>query len=320
MAASSHWQASAAGTVMLSTSEGVVVYHAAWRAWSSLVHISAMIRPTQWYTRISHCYARLDSSHHRSRHLWLGPGYHAAEPLGRTGRYTSKHANHSPHLDVDRTDHSKVYEKSHSPGGVWRDAKWAGASVDVPIQLYSLWSDPVQWKSFYASQPEVLAYWLSLIDKHKLADRIHTDTEVVRAVWNDQAAEYEVTLRRSGRRRGTGADKEEEDKEEAKEQEWTVKANVLISANGPLSKPVIPKFKGLDQFQGQYFHNLHWDETVALEGKRIALVGNGSSGVQIAPGLAALKGAHLTHVIRSGGYFYPKGVCLCLLRRTRFQS
>ena len=81
---------------------------------------------------------------------------------------------------------------------------------------------------------------------------------------------------------------------------------VLVGANGPLSRPLIPNLPGLDTFEGVPFHNLRWRSDIDLSHKRVAVVGNGSSGVQLVPGVAALPGVHLTHFIRSGGYFMPK--------------
>lgn len=147
---------------------------------------------------------------------------------------------------------------------MWRDAQWAGAEVDVPIHLYSLWSDTVgSWPSYYATQPEVLAYWNTLIDKHHLRSRIILNTEYVESAWIEKKQHHEIKLRR---RDGTT---------------YTHNANVIISANGPLSQPEIPKLDGLSSFQGQYFHNLRWDPDVRLEGKNVAVIGNGSSGIQI---------------------------------------
>lgn len=90
-----------------------------------------------------------------------------------------------------------------------------------------------------------------------------------------------------------------------------LEAEVLVSAAGPLAKPRIPAFPGVESFAGTYFHNLEWEESVrtqniSFEGKRIAVVGNGSSGVQFIPGLSELPGTSVTQYIRSGGYFIPK--------------
>lgn len=58
-------------------------------------------------------------------------------------------------------------------------------------------------------------------------------------------------------------------------------ANIIVSAAGPLVKPEFPKIPGVSDFQGPYFHNLRWDSDVKLEGKRVAVIGNGSSGIQL---------------------------------------
>lgn len=66
-----------------------------------------------------------------------------------------------------------------------------------------------------------------------------------------------------------------------------LEAEVLISATGPLAKPLIPELPGRESFEGNQFHNLRWDPKVQLAGKRVAVVGNGSSGVQLVVSLTA---------------------------------
>jgi cation diffusion facilitator CzcD-associated flavoprotein CzcO len=86
-----------------------------------------------------------------------------------------------------------------------------------------------------------------------------------------------------------------------------ISANVLISANGPLSAPKLPDIPGRGRFTGHSFHNLHWrKQSGDLRHKRIAVIGNGSSAVQFIPGLAALEGVEIKQYIRSGGYYFPK--------------
>lgn len=58
-------------------------------------------------------------------------------------------------------------------------------------------------------------------------------------------------------------------------------ANVIISAAGPLVQPQFPEIPGVNDFQGPYFHNLRWDSDVKLDGNRVAVIGNGSSGIQL---------------------------------------
>jgi cation diffusion facilitator CzcD-associated flavoprotein CzcO len=92
---------------------------------------------------------------------------------------------------------------------------------------------------------------------------------------------------------------------------YTHTTDILISANGPLSTPLIPKIPGLNKFKGIAFHNLHWRRTqnklgFTFENKRIAVIGNGSSAIQLIPGLASTPGVELVQYIRSGGYYFPK--------------
>ncbi|KAL1407865.1 hypothetical protein Q8F55_007301 [Vanrija albida] len=183
-----------------------------------------------------------------------------------------------------------ILEKRSSPGGVWRDSKWAGAGVDVPIHLYQLGGElNPDWSTVYASQPEVLAYWEGLVDKHDLRDNFLFNSEYIGSEWNSDSQTHTVFVQNVQ----TG-------------NKLKLEAEVLVSAAGPLAKPQFPNIPGVKSFAGPYFHNLRWDSDVKLEGKRVAVIGNGSSGIQLVPGVAALPGVTLTHYIRSGGYFVPK--------------
>ena len=150
----------------------------------------------------------------------------------------------------------------------------------------------------------MLAYWERLIDKYGLRSSFLFNSEYVGSKWDAATQTHTVTVRNVD----TGA-------------LLDLETEVLISATGPLAKRKFPNVPGLKSFQGAWFHNLDWDGSVELAGKRIAVVGNGSSGVQmvvscmewwcntstdIQPGLAKLPGTSVTHYIRSGGYFIPK--------------
>lgn len=135
----------------------------------------------------------------------------------------------------------------------------------------------------------MLAYWLRLVDKYELRDSFVFNSEYVGSHWDERTQTHSVTIRNTKTKAQTD-----------------ITTEVLISATGPLAKRKFPNVPGLKDFGGAWFHNLDWDGSVKLEGKRIAVVGNGSSGVQIVPGLAKLPGTQVTHYIRSGGYFIPK--------------
>lgn len=176
------------------------------------------------------------------------------------------------------------------------------AGVDVPIHLYSLYSDPkTDWTTTYAEQPEVLAYYDALVDKYHLRGNFAFDTEYVGSEWHDSTQSHTLTLRRSD---GSTYTHDAEiiisangvcsipfflplsfsDRSCAMSSMLTIRVLLtLLSSDdpGPLSTPQIPQIRGLDQFEGTSFHNLRWDPTVDLKNKRVAVVGNGSSGIQL---------------------------------------
>lgn len=116
----------------------------------------------------------------------------------------------------------------------------------------------------FASQPEVLAYWEALIAKHNLAGIFRYNAEFIGSVWDADEQHHAIRIRDTT----TGA-------------EEMIRANVLVSAAGPLRAPRLPNLPGSDSFDGPSFHNLRWDPSVELEGRRVAVIGNGSSGIQL---------------------------------------
>lgn len=208
--------------------------------------------------------------HHRRWHCWHRASHFAAEAVGTQGRHHGESYNRQVHPPTafsltSRLFALQIFEKADAIGGVWRDSRWPGAGVDVPIHFYALWSEPKSdWTQHYAEQAEVLAYWESLVDKHQLRSRVRLRSEYVGSEWDEERHVHVLTIRcRDGGKT------------------YRHEANVLIGANGPLSTPQIPNIPGLDEFKGESFHNLRWRTDVEMRGKRVAVVGNGSSGVQL---------------------------------------
>ena len=96
-----------------------------------------------------------------------------------------------------------------------------------------------------------------------LRPSIELNTSFLGSRWSDSSDTHTVTLQRTGGK------------------PFEVEADFLISAAGPLSTPALPAIAGLDTFEGLAFHCYKWDESVELEGQRVGVVGNGSSGVQM---------------------------------------
>ena len=162
-------------------------------------------------------------------------------------------------------DSFTIYEKAPSLGGTWRDNTYPGLACDVPSRFYTYSFEPnPQWTRYFSSGAEILRYLERTAARHGVDRHIRFGEEVVEARFEE------------GRwlvRTSTG--------EEAT-------ADFLVTATGFLHHPKLPDIPGLGRFAGSVFHSARWDHDVALEGRRVALIGTGSSGVQITVGLSGI--------------------------------
>lgn len=181
-------------------------------------------------------------------------------------------------------DSFEIFEKSANIGGVWWDNRYPGAEVDTPSVMYSYSFEPYRWSRTHVRQAELLEYMEFVADKHDITRHVHLNTKVERADWSDAAQQYTVTF-------GDGSQRDFE---------------IVISAVGLLSDPRYPTWPGLDSFEGEKFHTSRWDPTVDLTGKRVAVVGTGSTAVQVVPNIAHAAGK-VTLFQREPGWVLPKG-------------
>jgi cation diffusion facilitator CzcD-associated flavoprotein CzcO len=176
-----------------------------------------------------------------------------------------------------------VLERSGEPGGTWRDNTYPGCACDVPTALYSYSFAPKpDWSRAFAPQEEIRRYLLDVAAEHGVADRIQCGADVLAADWDE------------GRRR------------------WQIRtsageyaAQVLVSATGPWSEPVIPDLPGLESFEGKVFHSSRWDHEHQLEGAKVAVIGSGASAVQFVPEIQP-KVESLTVFQRTAHWVLPK--------------
>ncbi len=158
-----------------------------------------------------------------------------------------------------------IIEKLGGVGGTWRANTYPGAACDVPSHLYSFSFAPkADWSRVYAPQQEILAYLEQVVGDHDLWPHIRTGTEVTAATWDDASCTWEVEL-------DTGE---------------SLTCDVLVSATGQLSRPLVPDVPGLGEFPGAVMHSATWDHDVELEGARVAVVGSGASAIQFLPPVA----------------------------------
>ncbi|MDT5361325.1 MAG: 4-hydroxyacetophenone monooxygenase [Mycobacterium sp.] len=180
-----------------------------------------------------------------------------------------------------------IMEKNAGVGGTWYQNSYPGARVDVGNHFYCYSFEPSDhWTQFFAEAPELQAYFQGVLDRHDIGPHVHWETEVTGARWDETTATWTVATRG---RDGTQS---------------SLTARAIISAVGQLNRPHVPTIPGQHDFAGPAFHSAEWDHSVDLRGLRVALIGAGASGFQIAPAIAA-DVAHLTVFQRTAQWMFP---------------
>ena len=180
-----------------------------------------------------------------------------------------------------------IVEKNEGVGGTWWQNSYPGARVDVGNHFYCYSFEPTdQWTHFFAEQPELQAYFQTVMDKYDIGRHVLWETEVTEASWDDDIATWSVTARDR-----TGVT-------------TTLTARAVISAVGQLNRPHLPDIEGQRGFAGPAFHSSDWDHSVDLRGLRVAMIGAGASGFQIAPAIAD-EVESLTVYQRTAQWMFP---------------
>jgi cyclohexanone monooxygenase len=175
-----------------------------------------------------------------------------------------------------------IFEQSAGVGGTWFDNRYPGCEVDVHSHAYSFSFLRYDWPRTHATQAELLEYAEHVVDRFGLRPLLRLNTRVTDLVWEESTNTYVLSTEHG--------DTEEFD--------------VVVSALGLLSVPRYPDWPGLDTFAGPCFHTSRWEEH-DLTGKSVAIVGTGSTAVQIVPAIA--PAAAKVHVFqRQPGWIEPK--------------
>jgi cyclohexanone monooxygenase len=183
---------------------------------------------------------------------------------------------------------TRVFERGGDVGGTWYWNRYPGARCDVESMQYSFSFDEDlqqewQWSEKFSPQPQILAYVNHVADRFDLRKDIDFDVEVTAAHYDDGARRWAVETD-SGER---------------------VSAQFFIMATGCISTAQIPDLDGFDEYKGRTFHTGNWPhEKVDFTDERIAVVGTGSSGIQVIPELAR-EADHLTVFQRTPNYSLP---------------
>jgi cation diffusion facilitator CzcD-associated flavoprotein CzcO len=182
----------------------------------------------------------------------------------------------------------RVFEAGTGVGGTWYWNRYPGARFDSESYSYSYsfsqeLLDEWNWTEHFAPQPETLRYLNHVADKFDLRRDIQFRSRVTAAHWQEATRNWDVTLEDGSHHR----------------------ARFLITAIGPLSAPTMPRIEGVETFQGQSCHTARWPhEPVSFEGKRVAVIGTGATGVQTIQEVAKTVG-HLTVFQRTPNWCAP---------------
>jgi cyclohexanone monooxygenase len=183
---------------------------------------------------------------------------------------------------------ARLIDAASDVGGTWYWNRYPGARCDIESMQYSYqFDEELQqewvWKERYASQPEILSYIQHVADRYDLRRDIQFDTRVEAATFDEDAAEWEVETDRG----------------------VTLRAQYFIMGVGCLSAPVRPTFEAEDDFTGETYQTSLWPkEEPDFTGKRVGIIGVGSSAIQAGP-LIAEQAEHVYVYQRTPNFIVP---------------
>ena len=177
-----------------------------------------------------------------------------------------------------------IFDREDGVGGTWRINTYPGLACDVKSHLYSYSFDlNPHWSRLWSPQPEILNYFERCVETQGLQPQLRLGTEVRSARWDDAAQRWRLTT-------STGEHHE---------------FNVVVSAVGLFTQPVLPELVEQEPFTGTVMHSSRWDHSVEIAGARVAVLGTGSTASQLVPELAKVAG-QVYSVQRSPTWILPK--------------
>jgi cyclohexanone monooxygenase len=183
---------------------------------------------------------------------------------------------------------ARIFEAADGVGGTWYWNRYPGARCDVETMQYSFSFDEAlqqewRWSERFAAQPEILRYANHVADRFDLRRDIRFETRVTSALFDETTDTWTVVTDRRDR----------------------ASARFLVMATGCLSAARLPDIPGRDSFAGATYHTGWWPhERVDFSGKRVAVIGTGSSAIQAIPVIAE-EAAHVTVFQRTPNFSIP---------------
>jgi len=162
-----------------------------------------------------------------------------------------------------------LLERRPEPGGTWTINRYPDIRVDtISITYEFAFEKDYRWSEYFGKGPEVRAYLDMISKKYGVYENTRFERNVVKATF-DEARDVWVL------------------EAETPDGIETIEGNAIVNAVGTFTNPRLPYFEGEETFEGQFIHPSRWPEDIDLTGKRVAVVGNGSTGVQLLAPVAA---------------------------------
>lgn len=183
----------------------------------------------------------------------------------------------------------RCFETGSGPGGTWYWNRYPGARCDIHSLAYSFsfskeLEQEWEWSELYAAQPEIERYANHVADRFDLRRAIQFNTHIVSCTYDETGHIWTVTTDKGA----------------------SAKARYLIMATGGYSVPAKPQIAGLEMFRGEAYFTNQWPQrAVDYTGKRVGIIGTGSSGVQTATSVAAERVEHLYIFQRTANFIVP---------------
>ncbi|KIW97963.1 uncharacterized protein Z519_01547 [Cladophialophora bantiana CBS 173.52] len=183
----------------------------------------------------------------------------------------------------------RVLEKAHGLGGTWYWNRYPGAMSDTPsyVYRYSWDKEDLQqyaWKDNYLDAKDILAYLEHIVERHRLREHLQFNTEVLSARWHEGDGIWLIETDNGG----------------------AFRARYLITAIGLLSAENWPSIPGRETYKGELYHTARWPESYDFSNKKVGVIGNGSTGVQVITDIAKNVGSLLCFQ-RHPQYTVPAG-------------
>lgn len=159
----------------------------------------------------------------------------------------------------------EVIERNPTVGGVWWENQYPGAGVDTPNHLYSFSFSSYDWQQYFCLRDELHGYLEHVSREFDVRKHISFNTSVTRITYQEASQRWTVETRDAD---GNTAVRE---------------ANVVISAAGLFNPPISPDIPGIETWTGEKWHTARWPGDATIANKRVAIVGNGASAMQVAP-------------------------------------